>query len=163
MSSLILNPRDFYDPRAFYYDWSILRPYLCSGWRAGLAEYTLSFGTSVPAAWLGADDVEGEMDSLSVERDCFDTSVLEFLSRERARLSSVYDDLAGHARATRTVRNLKNPALKLLWFLASRDRPLPPSAGDLIDYLAFLSVEREALGAITAARGALLHLSRVNR
>jgi hypothetical protein len=162
-ASLLFDPRNFLDPRRFYYDWSTVRPYLTPGWRRGLADYALSFATAIPAVWLDAEDAGGDPDPEPADLDGFGASVPEFLSRERAHLSAVYDDLAGHARAPRTVRNLKNPALKLLWFLASRGRPLPPSAGDLIDYLAFLSVEREALGAITAARGALLHLCRVNR
>ncbi len=127
-----------------------VRLYLTPGWRRGLADYALSFAAAVPAVCLDAEDAGDDPEPEPTDRNGFGVSVPELLSRERAHISAVYGDLAGHARAPRTVRNPKNPALTLLWFLASKGRPLPPSAGDLIDYVAFLSVEREALGAITA-------------
>ena len=75
----------------------------------------------------------------------------------------VFGEPAGQARAPRTVKGLRNAGLKLRWFLASRGAALPPSAGEFTDYLVYLSVERGASGAISAARGALLHTCRVNR
>jgi hypothetical protein len=195
-SALDYDPRRFRDPREFYYDWCVVRPYLSAGWLEGLAEYLARGQATAPRGWMnvsrasdpapltgaggvhGASAARGQVEAprdrihigrasesalFTVARGPRGASAAEFLAAERAEMRRVFEELAGRARAPRTVKGLRNAGLKLLWFLASRGAALPPSAGEFTDYLVYLSVDRGASGAISAARGALLHMCRVNR
>ena len=85
-----------------------------------------------------------------------------FLAREREQLQSAFLELAGESRRPRTLNNLRHPALKALWWLASRRRQLPPSCGDVTDYLTFLATKVDTTGSVADARGALGFLASVN-
>ena len=78
-ANLLFDPLDFLDPRLFYYDWSVFRPYLVPG------------GTKVDVVPRGVDSHDG-----------FTLSAAEFRSIERERLRTGYDELAGLAMARRT-------------------------------------------------------------
>ena len=54
--------------------------------------------------------------------------------------------------------NLRNPALKLLWFLASRGHGFPPTASAAASYLTSVAVERGCIGAVATAKNALSYL-----
>jgi hypothetical protein len=110
----------------------------------------------MPAAWLqplAHEELEGSNPAGATE--CF-------LTREREQLQSAFLELAGESRRPRTLNNLRHPALKALWWLASRRRQLPPSCGDVTDYLTFLTTKVDTIGSVADARGALGFLASVN-
>ena len=157
--SLWFPSEAFYDPRLFTFDWATFRPYLTPGWRRGLFSFAARFRATVPRAWLDPDDpAGGAPPALPPEGASAD----EFRAHRQTFLRFALSQLADNARATTTVRGLKNAGLKLLWFLATMDATLPPSQGHYADYLAYLATERGALGCITQASGAIRHLCRVN-
>ena len=85
-----------------------------------------------------------------------------FLAREREQLQSKFLELAGESRRPRTLSNLRHPALKALWWFASRRRRLPPTCGDVTDYLTVLTTTVDTTGSVADALGALGFLASVN-
>ena len=75
-----------------------------------------------------------------------------FLATEREQLRLDWLDLAGSAWAPSTLQGLRNPALKALWFLASRGFPLPPPPLAVTNYLTWLAVNVDTAGAVEVAR-----------
>jgi hypothetical protein len=131
-------------------------PLRVTGWVAGLHAYLDSYNVLFPTAWL---------ESLPHEELVTDAAAgaTEFsLSAERTALQQLLLDLAGESRRPRTLANLRHPALKALWWLASRRRHLPPTSEDIAEYLAFLSRDVDTIGSISDARGAIGFLARVN-
>ncbi len=157
----------FLDPAAFYYDFSVIHPSRIGGWSAGLSTFLQRHGAALPQAWLRSPSSGNKRKDTSVScataaaaAPCL--SAADFCVRERARLRDEFQRLAGASRAESTLEGLRNPGLKLLWFLASRGHSLPPSQWALTDYLTLLAVDVGNMGAIRRARGALLHLCRIN-
>ncbi len=135
-AKLLFGPDSFFDPRLFTFDWTTFRPYLNPGWRRGLFAYAARFQASVPRAWL--DPVEHDQ-GITSSQPPPGASADEFRVHRQAFLRSVLSQLSDNARAASTVEGLKNAGLKLLWFLATMNAPLPPSQGHYVDYLAFLT------------------------
>lgn len=83
--------------------------------------------SAMPTTWLEPLAHEDRDDSSPVDAlGCF-------LAREREQLQSAFLDLAGESRRPRTLSNLRHPALKALWWFASRRRQLPPTCEDVTD------------------------------
>ena len=114
-------------------------------------DYLDAYGTVVPKAWL---DLRKTAAPLSDHED--------FLASEQRELRDYLDSLAGEARAACTLAGLRNPALKALWWFASRQRPLPPSTDDAAEYLAYLTQHVDTIGAVECARNAISYLCVVN-
>ena len=135
----------FRGPSLWYYNWNGLSPSALAGWRVGMAAFLRESDTDVPAAWA----LHGDHDP-------------DPLAAERSHLRQRLVELAGEARAAQTITNLKHPALKLLWWMATRHRTLPPSGDDMAEYLVFLADTRNTVGAATAARQAASYLCNIN-
>ena len=166
--ALFFDPDDFLAPTLYFTDFSLFNPRDVPGWSAGLLTYLEGNGAVLPAEYLAPraaprSTASAAWDRLTATGADPGLDTAEFLAHEGARLREAFVELAHRARAPRTTANLANPTLKLLWWLASRRRTLPPSQQDVVDYLTFVSLDRDNVGAVTAARGALLHLCRVNR
>ncbi len=81
-----------------------------------------------------------------------------FRAAERTGLRDFHLALAGEARAQRTLEGLRHPALKALWWFASRGCVLPPTPDDAANYLTFTARERNNIGSVECARGAISNL-----
>ena len=146
---LRVSREDFLDPRNFYFDFAVIRAADVPGWADHLDAYLLHFGASLDPLWSRC------------------TATCERAPRDgRPRgpndIRAAFLALAGESRAPRTVRNQRNYAEKLLWWLAANGRRLPPSAWDVTEYLTILAEDRGTCGAVAGTRGALLHLARIN-
>jgi hypothetical protein len=153
---LTFSPSDFFDPALFFFDFGIFNPMRVPGWVAGLSSYPDTYNVCMPAAWLqplAHEEHEGSSPADATE--CF-------LAREREQPQSVFLELAGESRRPRTLNNLRHPALKALWWFASRRRRLPPTCGDVTDYLTFLTTTVDTTGSVADARGALGFLASAN-
>ncbi len=78
-----------------------------------------------------------------------------FREAERAALWDYCLELTGKSRATCTFDGLRHPALKALWWFASRGRGLPPTPEDATLYLDYLSLHVNIKGLVECARGAI--------
>ena len=153
---LIFSPSDFFDPALFFFDFSIFNPLRVPGWVAGLRSYLDTYGVCMPTTWLEPLAHEDRDESSPADAtECF-------LAREREQLQGAFLELAGESRRPRTLSNLRHPALKALWWFASRRRQLPPTCGDVTDYLTFLTGKVDTTGSVADARGALGFLASVN-
>ncbi len=74
-----------------------------------------------------------------------------FLARDYEQVQIAFPELAGESRRPRTLINLRHPALKALWWLASRRRQLPPTCGDVTDHLTFLATSVDTSGSVAEA------------
>ena len=149
----------FYDPREFFFDWSTINPLDIPRWKAELMAFCESFGLDVPAVWL-AGGAPGDPDR---DRDSDDLSpITAFLRHESAVLRAEHLRLLSSARAERTISNLRNPGLKLLWFCASRQYNFPPTGEQAAWYFTFLARERDNSSAVASARNALTFLCSIN-
>ena len=156
---LLFNPTDFYDPSASQYDWTRLNPMRILGWRVGLAAALDEAGLVIPKPWLQRETEPGDAGRPTATTD------LRAAERqsEQARLDDILAHLSGDMRAKRTLDNLRNPGLKLIWWLSSRGHALnPPTPHALASYLAFLFDDRGNLGAMQQAREALNLLGKLN-
>ena len=86
-----------------------------------------------------------------------------FREAVRQHTKGVLLEIAGDARAPRTLDNLKHAVYKAIWWFASMGLPLPPSSEDVAQYLAFLSVTVDSIGSGTQATQAIGFLADVNR
>ena len=110
----------------------------------------------MPAVWLQPlAHEEHEGGNITDATECF-------LAREREQLQSAFLELAGESRRPRTLINLRHPALKALWWFASRWRQPPPTCGDVTDYLTFLATSIDTTGSVADARSAIGFLASVN-
>ena len=156
---LLFNPTDFYDPSAFQYDWTRLNPMRILGWRVGLAAALDEAGLVIPKPWLQRETEPGDAGRPTATTD------LRAAERqsEQARLDDILAHLSGDMRAKRTLDNLRNPGLKLIWWLSSRGHALnPPTPHALASYQAVLFDDRGNLGAMQQAREALNLLGKLN-
>ena len=155
---------DFRRPRNVYTNFDVIHPTDVPGWLEQLTAYLNEFGAVLDPSWRsepgqGDGTRLGVVDQLQQSHTITDSV---FVQIERARLRSEFQRLAGTSRAPRTVRNLRNHAEKMLWWFAAFQRPLPPSAWDVAEYLTLLATSHHTCGSIAGARGALLHLARLN-
>jgi hypothetical protein len=158
--ALLFTPAEFFDPRRFFFDFSVINPLSVPGWAAGLRSYLNFYSVEMPHEWL-----EPEMgpDAAGARGSGYAGGVVEeFRAGEDVRLQTILRDLAGESIAPSTLRSLKNPALKAVWWLASRGKALPPAADDVALYLTYLSSEVNTIGSASDARQALGFLATVN-
>ena len=151
-ATLLYVASEFFDMRGFYFDFSFLNPLRLPGWLAGLRIYLTNFGVVLPVEWLAParEDAGGE------------ASVTDMRARESAELRALLLELAGESRQASTLQGLRHPAMKALWWFASRDIPLPPSSDEVALYLAYLSREVNTIGSVSDARSAIGFICAVN-
>ena len=154
--ALLFNPGDFFDPRLFYFDFGTLNPLRVAGWSCALRAHLERFDVALPLQWLGHRDEEGADEAATF------ATVEGFREATRRRAQHTHLELAGGARAERTLANLKHPAFKALWWLAAMGRQLPPTQADIADYLAFLYDRVDTVGSATDARAAIGFIADVN-
>jgi len=148
---LLFSGVDFYDPALWYYDWSGINPLRLPGWTAGMVAHLRAHNTDLPAAWLETGDAPFPYEHT--------TGGLE---AERAHLRRRLVEIASEARAASTIQGYRHPALKFLWWMATRQRSLPPSSEDVAEYLVFLSDLVDTVGAVSTAQSAISYLCVVN-
>ena len=145
----------FLRPAQVLYDWSHLHPADVSPWRTACARFCYSYSIDLPSTWLRGS-ARPQIDPGGSILD--NTSAAAFLEAESAQLHTAHLAFLDSARAQRTLANLRNPGLKLLWFLASRRHGFPPSTRAAADYLTFVAKERDNIGAVASAKNALSYL-----
>jgi len=154
---------DVFNPMAFFHCFYPVHPLDLPGWEKKLKAYLRSWDAVVPKHWLRQKLESPQSVPCGINAaTTAGASVASFIDAERCHLRERFILLANAARAPRTVRDLMNPGLKLLWWLASRGHKLPPSSWALTEYLVFLVDTSRTAGAVSRARRALLHLCRVN-
>jgi hypothetical protein len=89
-------------------------------------------------------------------------SIVAFLEREREALRAALGKMLGDAREERTIKNLRNPGLKLLWWCASRGCNFPPTGSQASLYFAKLATIRDNIGAVSVAKNALTFICAFN-
>ena len=82
-----------------------------------------------------------------------------FLARDYEQVQIAFPELAGESRRPRTLINLRHPAIKALWWLA---RQLPPTCGDMTEYLIFLATSVDTTISAADAQSAIGFLASVN-
>mmetsp|Transcript_73989 Transcript_73989/g.139860 ORF Transcript_73989/g.139860 Transcript_73989/m.139860 type:complete len:468 (+) Transcript_73989:167-1570(+) len=154
---IVFRDEDFYEPSLWYYDFSVINPADIPGWNKACRTFCDSFGVETPNAWLGdATNLETAVGDPTAE------SADDFRQRERLELQSAHRGFLGLAREKRTISNLRNPALKLLWWCASRRCNFPPSANDVALYCAKLATSQNTIGAVASAKNALSYTCAFN-
>ena len=149
----------FTDARAWYYDWSYMHPADVEPWRSACERYCRTHGIDLPSSWLSGNTKP----PIVLNEDTSDhESVADFLIAESAKLHDKHKEFLDAARAKRTVANLRNPALKLLWFLASRGHSFPPTPSAAASYFTFIAMKRDCIGAVATSKNALSYLSSTN-
>ena len=162
MHMLLFDPADFAGrPELFYYDFNGGNPALVPGWCKGLTDYLEASDAVVPEGWLEPTELAGGA-AAGGERGGGGGAADTFLATEREQLRLDWLDLAGSAWAPSTLQGLRNPALKALWFLASRGFPLPPPPLAVTNYLTWLAVNVDTTGAVEVARQAVNFLCTYN-
>ena len=158
MHMLLFDPADFAGrPELFYYDFNGGNPALVPGWCKGLTDYLEASDAVVPEGWLEPTEL-----AAGGERGGGGGAADTFLATEREQLRLDWLDLAGSAWAPSTLQGLRNPALKALWFLASRGFSLPPPPLAVTNYLTWLAVNVDTTGAVEVARQAVNFLCTYN-
>jgi hypothetical protein len=155
---LIFAPTDFKNPMLFHYDFNDLNPLLCPGWVLGLHEYLHEFNTILPLEWLERGPAAERDATLAAPGADFSM----FRAVERAGLRGYCLALSGEARAKKTINDMRHPALKALWWFASRRCSLPPTPDDVADYLTYLAMHVNTIGSVECARGAIAFTCTVN-
>jgi len=155
--ALFFSPESFFDPTLFFYDFTIMNPLRIAGWMMGFRSYLEHYGVAMPPQWLAceADDEQAAASQ--------DAGPETFREAVRQHTKGVLLELAGDARAPRTLDNLKHAVYKAIWWFASMGLPLPPTSEDVAQYLAFLSVTVDSIGSGTQATQAIGFLADVNR
>ena len=136
-----------------------MHPASCPGWLEGLSRYVSHYDVAVPPAWLRRRCTSDFHHGTSAKSSLGTAS---YRLTESAFLREQFLRFAGESRAESTVSNFGNAGLKLLWWLASRGHPLPPSQWAFTEYLVFCATFNGTSGAVATTRGAFLHLCRVN-
>jgi hypothetical protein len=156
---LLFEPADFRNPMLFHFDFSDMNPLLCPGWVLGMHGYLHEYNVILPRAWLDRG-LTAEREGRPVEIDASDYP--SFREAERAALRDYCLELTGESRATSTLDGLRHPALKALWWFASRGCALPPTPEDATMYLAYLALHVNTKGSVECARGAIAFMCTVN-
>ena len=153
---IVFREADFYNPRLWYYGFSIMNPADVPGWRMACSAFGNNFGLELPTLWLNSAGTE------DTGHDAAEESTAAFLKRERASLQVALSDMLGQAREKRTILNLRNPGLKLLWWCASRGCNFPPTANDMALYCTKLATDQDNIGAVSVAKNALSFICAYN-
>lgn len=151
---LIFAPNDFFDPALFHYDFGVLNPLSLPGWVSAMHDYLSEYNVSMPRAWLDHSTASTRGDFAgphAVAREAM-----------KADMQSYLLDLAGESRAQSTLEGMRNPGLKAIWWLAANGRPLPPTADDVAEYLAFLCRTVNTIGSVACARDAISYMCVLN-
>jgi hypothetical protein len=154
---IVFPEEDFYDPAFWYYDFSTMNPASVPGWRKACESFCESVSIDIPEAWLG-----GAKNFVAPNLDSAGESADAFRVRERAELQAELRDMLGQAREKRTIMNLRNPGLKLLWWCASRHCSFPPSAADVALYGIKLAKGQDNIGAVRVSKNALSFICTFN-
>ena len=105
----------------------------------------------LPPDWLGDDAADPAADGHAAHGGSA-PALAVFREQETRRLEDIARALGGEARAARAMRGLRNPALKALWWLASRGHGIiPPPPAAIRIYLTFLVDLRANKGAVETA------------
>ena len=152
---LIATADDFYDPRLWSSDYSIINPIDIPGWRREFKRFVARNRVTLPQTFVT---------SAKPSRTCPSPAgdVTEFREHERDNLKALLMSFTAEMRAESTLQRLRNPTLRLLSFLASRHMALPPSNTEFAMYLAKLAHDQDNVGALTQARHALQLLGQLN-
>ena len=150
----LLNYRaaTFYEPEFFSYDFSVLHPATIPGWCAAMREFCALHGLRLPPSWL--DGVVDQRRGIST--DAYSDAA------ELADLQARLSDYVASSRAPRTWKNLRNPGLRVLWFLATRRIPLPPSAEEAALMMTKIAHDRDNAGAVSTMHNALTAICELN-
>ena len=152
---LDLSETDFYDPRLWFYDFSVVHPLDIPAFRRALLGYVEGFGFDLPPTWCAPG---GGKASPNEDPDTPESSldeVMAFLAEEARHLSDLNRGFRGASRARRTFANLRNPGLKLIWFQASRGCGLPPTGSEAAAYFAKVAEASDTIGGVAMAKSAL--------
>jgi hypothetical protein len=156
---LKLKVNEITDPRRFCYDWSGLSMTDVPGFVEHLVGYLAQYSMKLPSVWTSTSANAEEVfkdDLVSVD------AIEAFLREEEIELRIFHEGLLSSARAARTLRNCRLPALKLVWYALTR-RLSWPLAGDTFEvYLAKLHKERDNIGAPTTTKNAVSLLCSMN-
>ena len=128
----MFDPAGVCDPTRFYYGFERFHPASVEGWRLGMRLVLCTDGLELPPDWLGDDAADPAADGHAAHGGSA-PALAVVREQETRRLEDIARALGGEARAARTMRALRNPALKALWWLASRGHGInpphqPPSA-----------------------------------
>jgi hypothetical protein len=156
---LRLTAGEIRDPRRWHYGWSSLNLTNVPGFTAHLAEYMDEQGMTLPIAWVGSAANAGA--HTAANSDLADT-VNDFLRAEELELQQFHLGLLSSARATRTLRNYRLAAIKLVWFALTRKWTWPLSATHFGWYLAKLYKDQDNIGAPVTAKNAMALLCSMN-
>ena len=88
-------------------------------WRLGMRLVLRTDRLGLPPDWPGDDAADPAADGHAAHRGSA-PALTVFREQETRRLEDIARALGGEARAARTMHGLRNPALKALWWLASR-------------------------------------------
>jgi hypothetical protein len=154
---IVFTEKQFYDPFLWYYDFSSMNPASVPGWAKACKAFCNNFGIETPADWLGSAKVADYKDQ-GTEGE----SAAAFVERERASLQVALSGMLGQAREKRTIANLRNPGLKLLWWCASRGCHFPPTAAHAALYSTKLARDQDNIGSVTIAKNALSFICAYN-
>jgi len=156
---IVFEEADFYNPRLWFYDFSRIHPANIPNWIRACRGFCDTFGIDIPAMWLSdtindnaSEDVVGSGDE----------PITAFLEREQATLRAALSGMLGAAREERTIKNLRNQGLKLLWWCASRGCNFPPTAAHMALYFTKLATDQDNIGAVSVARNALSFICAFN-
>jgi hypothetical protein len=159
-----LQPRGFLDEEhssslfSVQGDWNIINMSLVPDFLSCVGQYLSSYGFALPKIWTGPGaDASGGSNGADV-----DDGVDSFLRAEEAELKAFHLGLLSRARAARTLRNYRLPALKLLWFAYTRRWLWPPAPNEFGLYLAKLYKDRDNVGAPTTTKSAMSLLCSMN-
>ena len=107
------------DIECFYYGFERFHPASVEGWRLGMLLVLRAEGLEIPPDWLGDAAADTAADGHAAYGGSAPAFTV-FREQETRRLEELARALGGDARAVRSMRALRNPALKALWWLASR-------------------------------------------
>jgi len=139
---LIFAPADFRNPMLFHYDFNDLNPLLCPGWVLGLHDFLFEHNATLPREWLDHGPA-AELASTTIEFDAFTS----YRAAERADLREFHLTLTG------TINDMRHPAIKALWWFASRRCSRPPTPNYVANYLTYLAKHMDNIGSVECARG----------
>ena len=166
-SILDYTEADLRDPRGWHYDYNVLNPIGIPGFVKGIREYCTEYNVVLPEVWLQMAKRSSPTwrpdheDEIFAAED-YEINVEAYREQERQFLERVLQGNLSQARAPRTMANLQYPAIKMIHYAASRGLKLPLAPTELALYLAFLSKERNTVGAVTMAKNAASTIGSLN-
>ena len=79
----------FYDPRLWYYDFSVMNPMDVPAFRAALIAYVGGFGLDLPPSWSEIKGVENAERSRSSTKSGSEDDIEMFLTKEKMQLQAL--------------------------------------------------------------------------